>query len=63
MPLVGHGHALGILFKYLARKKKRGGKPVAILSRDKPGEVINNNGLIDIHFSGNPFTWSNRRKD
>ena len=30
--------------------------------RDKLGEVINNNGLIDIQFLGNPFTWSNKRE-
>ena len=45
-----------------SQEEKRGGRPVASLSRDKPREVINNNRLINIHFSGNPFTWSNRRE-
>ena len=25
-------------------------------------EIIDKNGLIDLQFSGNPFTWSNRRE-
>ena len=45
------------------QEEKRQGGLVASSSRDKPREVINNNGLIDIHFSGNPFTWSNRRDE
>ena len=44
-----------------SQEEKRGGRPVAGSSRDKPRKVINNNVLIDIHFSGNPFTWSNIR--
>ena len=41
---------------------KKGGKLVANLSSRGPNEVIDKNGLIDFKFSGNPFTWSNRRE-
>ena len=52
---------IGYFHQVFSQEEKRGGRLVASSSRDKPREVINNNGLIDIHFSGNPFTWSNRR--
>ena len=41
---------------------KKGGKPVASSSSGGSNEVIEKNGLIDINFSGNPYTWSNRRE-
>ena len=53
---------IGDFNQVFSQEEKRGGRPVASSSRDKPGEIINNNGLIDIHFFGNPFTWSNRRE-
>ena len=53
---------IGDFNQVFSQEEKRGGRPVASSSRDKPGEIINNKGLIDIHFSGNPFTWSNRRE-
>lgn len=31
-------------------------------SRGGPNEVIDKKGLIDLQFSGNPFTWSNKRE-
>ena len=41
---------------------KKGGKPVASSSSGGPNEVIEKNGLIDINFSSNPYTWSNGRE-
>ena len=40
---------------------KLGGRPVADSSSRGPWSVIEENGLIDMMFSGNPFTWSNKR--
>ena len=41
---------------------KKGGKPVASSSSGGLNDVIDKNGLIDIKFSGNPYTWSNGRE-
>nr|POE60445.1 hypothetical protein CFP56_55250 [Quercus suber] len=41
---------------------KKGGKPVANSSSGGPNEVIDKSGLINLQFSSNPFTWSNRRE-
>ena len=41
---------------------KRGSKPVSNSSRDGLNEVINKKGLIDLQFSSNPYTWSNKRE-
>ena len=35
---------------------------MASSSSGGPNEVIEKNGLIDINFSGNPYTWSNGRE-
>ena len=40
---------------------KLGGRLVANSSCGGPRSVIEENGLIDMMFSGNPFTWSNKR--
>ena len=53
---------IGYFHQVFNQEEKREGRPVASSSRDKPREVINNNGLINIHFLGYPFTWSNRRE-
>ena len=45
-----------------SQANKKGGKSVASSSSGGPNEVIEKNGLIDINFSGNPYTWSNRRE-
>ena len=36
---------------------KLGGTPIADSSSGGPQSVIEENGLIDMMFSGNPFTW------
>ena len=43
---------IGDFNQVFSKEEKRGGRPVTSSSRDKPREVINNNGLIDIHFFG-----------
>lgn len=43
----------------LDQRDKIGGKPVASSSRDGFRNVINENGLIDLGFSG--YAWTNRR--
>ena len=53
---------IGYFHQVFSQEEKREGRPVASSSRDRPREVINNNGLINIHFLGYPFTWSNRRE-
>ncbi|KAK9288102.1 hypothetical protein L1049_016549 [Liquidambar formosana] len=40
---------------------KRGGRPFASSSAGGLKEIIDPNALVDIGFSGNPFTWSNKR--
>ena len=41
---------------------KKGGKLVASSSSGGLNDVIDKNELIDIKFSGNPYTWSNGRE-
>ena len=41
---------------------KKGGKLVASSSSGGPNDVNEKNGLIDINFSSNPYTWSNGRE-
>ena len=45
-----------------SQANKKGGRPVAGSSSERPNAVIDKNGLIDLNFSGNPYTWSNRRE-
>ena len=41
---------------------KKGGKLVSNSSRGGPNEVIDKKWLIDLQFSGNPYTWPNKRE-
>ena len=45
-----------------SQANKKGGKPMANPSNGGPNEVIDKSGLINLQFSGNPFTCSNRRE-
>lgn len=45
----------------LHQSDKLGGRPVAHSSRDGFHDMVHRNGLIDLGFSGNPFTWNNKR--
>ncbi|KAL0014567.1 hypothetical protein SO802_001636 [Lithocarpus litseifolius] len=47
---------------HLKAKYKLGGRPVAESFSRGPQLVIEENGIIDMMFSGNPFTWSNKRE-
>jgi hypothetical protein len=40
-----------------------GGLPYASSSADCFHEFVNSYGLVDLGFTGNPFTWSNHRDD
>lgn len=41
------------------QSEKSGGRPFAFSSFDSFRLFINNNGMVDLGFSDNPFTWSN----
>ncbi|KAK3006808.1 hypothetical protein RJ639_015769 [Escallonia herrerae] len=41
--------------------EKKGGRPVHSSSSGSINGFIDNNQLVDLGFSGNPFTWSNNR--
>nr|POF10518.1 wd-40 repeat-containing protein msi3 [Quercus suber] len=53
---------IGALVREVIEADKKGGKPVSNSSRGGPNEVIDKKGLIDLQFSGNPYTWSNKRE-
>ena len=53
---------VGDLIMFSPRLIKKGGKLVASSSSGFPNDVIEKNGLIDINFSGNPYTCSNGRE-
>ena len=53
---------LGDFNHVFSQADKKGGKPVATPSNGGPNVVIDKNGLIDLQFSGNPYTWSNKRE-
>jgi hypothetical protein len=46
----------------LDQSDKSGGLPYATSSRDFSRTFMNTCGMIDLSFSGNPFTWSNHRE-
>ena len=52
---------LGDFNALLSQFDKRGGKPFASSSTNGFSNLISYHGLIDLGFSGNPFTWSNKR--
>jgi hypothetical protein len=52
---------IGDFNKILDQSEKIGGRPFACSSCDPFREFINHHGLIDLGFTGNPFTWSNNR--
>ena len=47
---------------FFSQADKKGGKLVANPSSGGLNEVIDKSGLINLQFSCNPFTWSNRRE-
>ncbi|KAK3042146.1 hypothetical protein RJ639_001266 [Escallonia herrerae] len=52
---------IGDFNEILAANEKRGGKPFASPSNGGLISVIREKGLVDLGFSGNPFTWTNKR--
>ena len=47
----------------LSQSEKYGGRPFACSSNDAFRSFLDAFGTIDLGFSGNPFTWSNKRQD
>jgi len=45
----------------LSQQDKMGGLPYASSSTDYFHDFVNSYGLVDLGFTGNPFTWSNHR--
>ena len=47
----------------LSQSEKLGSRPYACSSNDAFHGFVNSYGMIDLSFAGNPFTWSNKRRD
>lgn len=63
---VGHAFTgpwciLGDFNVVIEAKDKKGGRPIASSSRNGLRGLLDHFGLIDLGFTGKPFTWSNRR--
>ena len=54
---------IGDLNMISSQSEKYGGRPFACLSNDPFCSFVDSFGMIDLGFSGNPFTWSNKRQD
>ena len=46
----------------ISQSKKLGGHPYACSSNDPFHYFLDSFGMVDLGFSGNPFTWSNKRQ-
>jgi hypothetical protein len=46
----------------LDQSEKSEGLPFACFSRDFFKDFMNTQGMVDLGFSDNPFTWSNHRE-
>jgi hypothetical protein len=53
---------IGDFNSILSQSEKQGGRPVASTSHCPFKNFIENFGMVDLGFAGNPFTWSNNRK-
>jgi ribonuclease HI len=47
----------------ISQSEKYGGRPFACSSNDAFHSFLDSFGMIDLGFSGNPYTWSNKRRD
>ena len=47
----------------LSQSEKYGGRPYACSSNDAFHGFLDSFGMIDLGFTRNPFTWSNKRWD
>jgi hypothetical protein len=54
---------IGDFNSILDQSEKFGGRPYACSSNDLFRDFLNSHGLVDLGFSGSPFTWSNHRHD
>jgi hypothetical protein len=54
---------IGDLNVILSQDEKYGGRPFACSSTDPFRSFLDSFGMIDLGFSGNPFTWSNKRQN
>jgi hypothetical protein len=54
---------IGDFNRILSQSEKYGGTPFACSSRDSFYSFLDSFGMVDLGFSGNPFTWSNKRQN
>jgi hypothetical protein len=54
---------MGDLNVILSQDEKYGRRPFACSSTDPFRSFLDSFGMIDLGFSGNPFTWSNKRQN
>jgi hypothetical protein len=47
----------------LSQSEKYGGRPFASSSNDPFHSFLDSFGIVDLGFTGNPFTWSNKRQN
>lgn len=52
---------MGDFNSVVSQTEKKGGRPVGSSSSGGLRQFITNNGLIDLGFNGNSFTWNNGR--
>jgi hypothetical protein len=52
---------LGDFNVILSQDDKSGGRPFASSSTDLFYNFVHDNALVDLGYSGNPFTWNNKR--
>ena len=54
---------IGDFNKICSQSDKFGGRPYACSSNDAFHGFLDTYGMIDLGFFGNPYTWSNKRRD
>jgi hypothetical protein len=57
----GHWLCIGDFNMILFQSDKYGGRPYASSSTDAFHGFLDSFGMIDLGFSGNPYTWTNKR--
>ena len=57
----GHWMCIGDFNMILSQSEKYGGKPDACSSNDVFHSFMDSFDMIDLGFSGNPYTWYNKR--
>jgi hypothetical protein len=54
---------MGDFNEILLQVDKKGGRPFSTSSSNGFNSLVNQQGLIDLGFSGNPYTWTNKRQN